>query len=76
MRYNRYLLILPPPLSGSTLRATRQRSGCSPQRGMPRRSVNRERDQIVKCHTAKISELFEIEHSRMCLFKNRCLPQI
>lgn len=58
MKYNRYLLILPPPLSGSKLRATRQRNGCSPRKAMPHHSVNQERYQIVKRHTAKISVFF------------------
>lgn len=68
MKYSRYLLILPPPLSGSKLRATRQRNGCSPRKAMPHHSVNQERYQIVKRHTAKISEIFIIEPQKMLLF--------
>lgn len=69
MKYNRYLLILPPPLSGSKLRVTRQRNGCSPQRAMPHHSVNEERERELKLSSVKKqrSQILRIEPERMPL---------
>lgn len=68
MKYNRYLLILPPPLSGSTLRATRQRNGCSPRRAMPHRSVNGDRSNCQMSHSNECvySEIDDINTLHIC----------